>query len=142
VRLIGDEDTSFALNVVSYQFPEADEYWDANWLVIRVEVRSHEGEWSATGAVLLTGEAAKLADWLEAPIGELEFLEPDLVFEAIEGRLRVWFQLGLRPDWAERQWVGERDLYVDLTVSAEELSAAAAELRQQLSEYPPRLTRP
>jgi hypothetical protein len=71
VRLIGDEDTSFALNVVSYQFPEADDYWDANWLIIRVEVRNHEGKWSATGAVLLTGEAAKLADWLEAPIGEL-----------------------------------------------------------------------
>ena len=142
MRLIGDEDTSFALNVVSYQFPQADDYWDANWLVIRVDVRNHEGKWSRTGAVLLTGEAAKLADWLEAPNGEVEFLEPDLVFEAIEGRVRVWFQLGLRPDWAERQWVGERDLYVDLTVSAEELSAAAAELRQQLSEHPPRFTRP
>jgi hypothetical protein len=138
VRLVGDEDTSFSLTIVGYQFPEADDYWDANWLVTRVDVRNHEGKWSATGAVLLTSEADRLAEWLEAPTGELEFLEPNLVFEALEQRVRVWFELELRPDWAERRWVGERDLYVDLTVSAEERSAAAADLRRQLSTYPPR----
>jgi hypothetical protein len=140
VRLIGDEDTSFALNLLGYQFPNADEYWDANWLVIRIDVRNDEGKWSATSAALLTSEAAKLADWLEAPTGELEFLEPNLVFEAIDGRVRVWFELEFRPDWAERRWVGERDLCVDLTVSADERLSAAAELREHLNKYPPRGT--
>ena len=143
MQLVGRNDNALTLSVNGYQFPNAVDDWDANWLVIRVDVRNDEGSWSATHPCLTTRELAELADWLERPNGELRFTEPNLELEVVgrEGddvELKVWFELELRPDWAESWVAGERDLSAALTVSRQELVQAAAELRGELAAFPPR----
>jgi len=143
VQLTGRNDNSLALTILGYQFPDSDDYFDANWLVVRADVRNDDGSWSATSPCLLTSNVAELASWLEAPVGELEFMEPNLAFECLAldddtADLRVWFELEFRPEWAENRVAGQRDLSANLTVSRAELADAAAGLRRQLAAYPPR----
>ena len=143
MQLTGRNDNSVTLSIKRYQFTDADDDWDANWLVIRADVRNDEGHWTATNPCLTTREIVALADWLEDPAGQLDFTEPNLAFECVgrqndEIALRVWFELELRPDWAESRVAGERDLCAVLTVSKAELTQAADELRRELDSYPPR----
>ena len=80
--------------------------------------------------------------------GELDFTEPNLAFELVEAssqevRLRVWFELESRPDWAPKHFAGDDpDLCVDLPVSRTTLAEAAQQLRHQLYEFPPRAGMP
>src|SRR5436190_20460131 len=121
MRLGAENGNSFEFSIVGYQFPDADEMWDANWLLIRVDVRTEDAAWCKTDPCLLTADVAALADWLEDPEGELAFMEPNLAFECLErdgsdARLRVWFELESRPDWAPSRTAGERDVKVELRV--------------------------
>ncbi|HEY8719722.1 WapI family immunity protein [Pengzhenrongella sp.] len=60
------------LSVVGYEFPvasdrEAQDEYDANWLVIDGSVRTAEGRaWSWTEPSLLTSEARELTTWLRS----------------------------------------------------------------------------
>jgi hypothetical protein len=149
MRLAGANGHGLELTLLGYQFPTVkDDYWDANWLTIRISAANDQGSWNATDASLLTGEVASLAEWLDAIVEErpaareIDFTEPNLSFELIEGndriRLRAWFELELRPRWAPWEEVPQRDLCVDLDVARDDLRAAAASLRDQLGRFPPR----
>jgi hypothetical protein len=145
LQLTGRNDHSVTLTITGYEFPNAEglDEFDANWLVIRADVRNDDGNWRKSSACLLTSEVAALADWLDSPGGELDFIEPNLTFECIdrsadEARLIVWFELELRPDWANSGVAGQRDLSADLTVSRSELTQASRELRDQLAAFPSR----
>jgi hypothetical protein len=144
-------DGSFDLTLLGYQFPElAAEPYDSNWLQVRAAVRHPRGSWTATDPCLLTYEAARLAEWLDAvAVGaaadaELSFLEPCLGFELREGSggacvLRVYFQYEFRPPWA----VGLHDeaAVLDVSADADALRGAASALRAQLRAFPQRTER-
>ncbi len=149
VVLTGQNDHRLELSLLGYQFPTIDDdEWDSNWLNIRISAINDQGSWTATDASLLTGEVGRLADWLQAIAensdadAELDFIEPNLAFELVEAnglvRLRAWFELELRPRWAPADEVPARDLCVDLTLSREDLRAAAEALRAQLRQFPAR----
>ena len=149
--LKGADGSEFELGVVGYQFPqEEDEIDDANWLRIRVRASGPLGSWEATDPSLQTWEVAGLTDWLEDIADKrltrwptMEFTEPNLSFEVMENfgsraTLRVYFELELRPPWAAKGWVGQRDMWLDLQVKPEELRAAAGSLPADLARYPQR----
>lgn len=143
-------DGSFDLTILGYQFPElAAESYDSNWLRVRAAVRHPRGSWTAHDPCLLTYEAARLAEWLEAvAVGaaadaEVSFLEPSLAFalrEGSQGRLvvRAYFQFEFRPPWAV-------DLHeaavLDVPADADTLHSAASALRVQLRAFPQRTER-
>lgn len=56
----------FVLAVDSYQFPPVADLHDANWLVIRGEVRAQGRSWEFTEPGLLTWELGELAEALKA----------------------------------------------------------------------------
>jgi hypothetical protein len=152
VRLAGSDGQAVALAVSGYQFPALREAeYDSNWLVIRVDVSHPRGAWQASDAALLTYEVARLADWLEAVESgcaserEIGFTEPNLELRVVDSggrrKLRVQFDLELRPSWAPVQAAGAGDLWVEFDVSELNLRAAAADLRGQLERYPPRAPR-
>ena len=136
------------LKVLGYQFPaDSTSDYDSNWLVIQVEVAHPSGSWTASGAALLTYEASELAEWLDkCAVGreadEISFIEPCLHcsfrLEAEVSWLRVYFDLELRPRWAPVVGAGGDDLFVDLSVTPAGLRTAAADLREQLRQFPQR----
>jgi hypothetical protein len=152
MRLEAANGNSLELSIVGYEFPAIDDdEWDSNWLEIKVSASSDRGSWTTIAPCLLTTEVATLADWLEAlarqetEVREFDFIEPSVSFELVDNsdavRLRAWFELEFRPRWAPWKKVPERDLCVDLTVTRDDLRAAAESLRTQLRGFPPRAGR-
>lgn len=141
--------STYRLTVLGYQYPDAGEPYDANWLSIQVDVASPEGQWSGTDACLLTYEAVRLADWLDGlaqgkPVPRaLSFLEPVLLFRLVDVDdgtkvLRAHFGNIVHPAWREAGQ-GPNDLSVDFPASdALMLRTAAGELRQELRRFPQR----
>ena len=111
VKLVSADGASVDLRPVCYEYeqePAADSagegepVWDANWLVIRGQVRAADGrEWTFRDPCLTTWEAERLLEWLQAlGCGEvrkaLAFTEPNLGFRVDAQddervRLRVHF---------------------------------------------------
>ncbi len=153
---LSTNNSSFNLTILGYQYPDAaGEPYDANWLSIHVEAGGPEGEWTGTDPCLLTYEATRLADWLEAVANgkeappALSFLEPVLLFRLVDGAagktLRVHFGNLINPSWRrleQPQGGGQRvecpDLWLDFPVAEVDIASAARELRQQVKRYPNR----
>lgn len=148
--------STFHLTILGYQHPDAaGEPYDANWLSIHVEATGPAGAWTGTDPCLLTYEAVRLADWLEA-VAEgkeaqpaISFLEPVLLFRLIkpEGEstaqrvLRVHFGNLINPSWRmldPGQASANPDLYLDFPLDQIDPRAAARDLRQELRRYPNR----
>ena len=151
MRLISS-DSSFLLTVLGYQHPDAaGEPYDAHGLAIQINASGPGGVWTGTDPCLLTYEAARLADGLEA-VGSnreaqraISFLEPVLLFRLVQteqGRtLRVHFGNLVNPSW--RQLEGKPasaspDIWLDFPLDETDLVAAARDLRQQIRRYPSR----
>ena len=141
----------FELNIVNYEFPKAkNEKWDADWLNIKIKVKSSKGSWKATDSMLLTWEIDWLIKWLEDIFTnvekekELDFMEPSLKFVKIKETrnkafIRIYFELEARPKWAESNIAGKEDLWVDVTPSLEELTKTIKNLKKQRKKYPTRV---
>ncbi|MGE3852593.1 MAG: hypothetical protein AB7K09_12695 [Planctomycetota bacterium] len=139
----------FTLTIAGYEFPTATDHWDANWLLIRIELRLATGDrhWVRVDPSLLASEVAGLADWLDsvasgagadADVDDvIGFIEPNLGFRCPPpARTTLGVRLGAecRPPWADRGG----DYWCDFPVSAASLRASAAALREQLARTPPR----
>ena len=150
MRLPGPNGDEFELRIAAYQFPEIDyEEYDANWLVVETLATARGRRWQSHDACLLTWEVAWLADWVEAIAARntleavLDFTEPNLRFELEPGtteriRLRVYFEVECRPEWAPARAAGMNDLWVELECSPSDLRTWAATLREQRAQFPPR----
>ena len=136
------------LAIVGYESPDVEgEQYDANWLVIRIDVRDGETAWSAEDPALLTWEVERLARWLgRLARGRVDhpwcgFVEPNLEVRADplpDGRvgLRVYFELELRPPHRQGGVVGRRDVYLDFALTPDQLRAAAHQLTDDLRRFP------
>ena len=77
----------FTLWITSYQFPDATDYWDANWLNARARYEGYGARVEAQGAFLQTSDIASFAASLETLraklIGSADLvpLDPELRLE-------------------------------------------------------------
>lgn len=138
------------------------DYWDANWLLIRGEVRTSTGDaWSFHDACLTTREAVELLAWLRAASqgriaatdvptegaeGLLAFTEPNLAFSlaGIDDRdlvLRVHLShesARSRPDTgSDAPWELNADS-IPLSMTRAGLLSAADEWQADIADYPER----
>ena len=122
---------SLQLRIVNCQYPEnSTGQYDADWLRVEGIVTRPNGDWRFCDPCLLTWEALALSTWLDTwpnianTEREIGFIEPNLAFEVLEPSinpiLRVSFELESRPDWAEKRFVGDPNVWLDfpLTVPA------------------------
>lgn len=142
---------AFGLEIVRYEHPEpVCDVESNNVLLIRVDVATPGGSWSASDPCLQTWDVARLADWLEDLAGkrrtvwsEQSFIEPNLSFHVLHNAgdraiVRVYFELELRPPWSRSIWAGLTDVWLDLDVTPADLRAGADALRQALARFPQR----
>lgn len=155
MKLSDSSNAAFELRIIQYEFPNYQcgdmdiDYYDANWLMIQIEVKHPEvGNWIARGPVLLTHELTNLKEWLEDLEQEkvfqstLRFIEPNLSFEAVGAekyftKIRIYFELEFKPSWSNKLQI-TRDFWIDYTLSKLDLSLTIKSLQQQLEEFPPR----
>ncbi len=149
--LISRDSSEFELRIIGYEFPGIERQEDdANWLRIYIRVKAPRGSWEAYDSSLQTWDVESLADWIEdlaqkrlTTSDTQEFLEPDLSFRMLHNYgqrvlLRVYFELELRPVWAYKGWVGDKDFWLDLQVTPADLLAAVHELRLESTRFPGR----
>jgi len=149
------------LEPLAYQTAEANgDPYDDNWLVIDGAARSDDEQWTFREPCLLVGEARALGDWLRSVAestaatmatdvdGNLapttEHLEPNLGFgvvgfenDRVTLRVFLWLESGPASvrdsiDDSELEW------FMDLTVTRDDLRAAAADWTTQLQRFPVR----
>jgi hypothetical protein len=154
-RLTGPPDRILELHPVSYQFAQADNKWDANWLIVRMTVADGPRQWSAIEPAFLTWELARLVEWFRKLAdaepdahGNFDAIEPNLHFEAMgcgdAAHVRALFSHEFHPEW--QSWRGSgrrydlRDVGVEFEPGAAALRRFADELEQELMLFPERFT--
>ena len=92
------------------QFPDTSDYWDGNWLMIRVRMEARGAKVECAGAVLMTADIERFRDQLSAMAdtltGEatLAGLEPELsVILKIQQRGHIDGLVEITPDQLNQQ---------------------------------------
>jgi len=147
VKLQDAGGTSFELWAERYQFPNATEYWDANWLMVRGVVEHPSGSWRFFDPCLTTAELGSLARWLDSVALQVPsepvclFTEPNLRFELLaepEPAIHVTFSHESAPDWIADSEARLEGTTLRFPISANDLSQAARDLRADLEHFPVR----
>jgi hypothetical protein len=164
VRLLSRDGTSIEIRPIDHEFganPETQDGtdWDANWLVVRGDVKTAESrEWTFADPCLTTWQARKFGAWLHAVVdgsvppvadwsveaGLLHFTEPNLALSLEERteervRLRIHLSLEASPPWLQepdRPALFDYFLVIDLSI--EDLAAAAEEWDNDCKPFPVR----
>ncbi|WP_029480811.1 hypothetical protein [Deinococcus marmoris] len=129
-----------SLNVHAYQFQDATDYWDANWVIVTAEVNLHGQSWvRARGPFLMTAELARFRDelrmvydCLDAEAG-LWTIEPELKVR-IEAKATgaIVVEIELTPDHMTQ----EHHFYLELDQTY--LPLAITQLSSILNQFPVR----
>ncbi|HSH41447.1 MAG TPA: hypothetical protein VK973_04905, partial [Arenicellales bacterium] len=133
--------------VAGYEFPEIDDGdYDSNWLMVRLDVDSRVGSWTAIQPCLFTWElvelveaAGKAAKGMMDRATEVRFMEPNLAFflqplddEKVE--MAVEFDAEcLPPEWPE-----DKPCRLLGHVSRQALEDVRSGLQRDLTRYPVR----
>jgi hypothetical protein len=123
------------IHVEGREFPQADDYWDGNWVVAAVRCASSHSSVAFRGPILHLSEVVQLLEGCEAMVeGEagsatLPCSEPHLYVELEAGpRGRVRATVELRHD-------GERHVY-EFALDRDAVARIAAECRALLAAFP------
>jgi len=151
MRLVGCDGTEVGIRILGYEFPDAQDYDDANWLLVEVEGVCELGRWKTVFPCLEVRDAWFLVEWLRriatgmSVEPEIGFIEPDLRFILLpagdEGvTVRVYFELEVRPPWSPSGSAYEEDCWLNISTSREALIEASAALERELQAFPERGT--
>lgn len=138
-------ENQIALEIEGYQYPEEPQnYFEANWLMVDLSVRTPKAQWQAKAPVILASELNCFLDWLQA-VGEntaanrfFDFEEPTLYVCLTERTahavtLEFHFHLDFRCPEEEQH---ETRVAVVLTLA--ELDSWIRHLKQYAEAYPVR----
>ena len=148
MRLNDGQGATLELGVDGYQFPESDEYWDANWLVVRGQVEHPRGSWTFHDPCLTTFELEQLAVWFDGVAdGKVDpangyFTEPNLHFEYATGpdpAINVTLSYESAPPWLTQREERLDGAVVTFPVRLNDPQEAALSLRRLLSACPIRV---
>ena len=88
MKITKSDGSFFKLNIVGYEFPANEhDYWDANWLVLRIRAYSRGRTWLVKNPCLTTFEVERLISWLKNISSNTingdspDFLEPVINFQ-------------------------------------------------------------
>jgi hypothetical protein len=146
MRLEDDQGRTFELSIDAYQFPESDEYWDANWLVVCGRVTHPRGAWTFRDPCLTTFELEQLAKWFDGVAdGNVDkaigyFTEPNLHFEYVPAprpAIKLTFAYESCPPWLERDKRLEGTIVI-FPLALNDPREASRSLRTLLVQFPVR----
>ena len=133
---------SITIEFQGYEFPEENEDYDANWVVVKIAARNENASWSRISACLFTWDILRLALWLDKVIvGDSEFeyfiaMDTDLEIQYIATSAQKHaFAIVLRPGLS----ISDDDCdIVFVSVGNSELAETKKYLGDVFSTFPPR----
>jgi len=146
MKLSTESGDAFELGVLGYEQADITEgLWDSNWLVVSGTVTTGEDSWRFVHPCVTTFELAELADWLtNLATGVVEpttceFAEPNLTFSFSASPapvLRVRFAHESAPPRIKDTDARADGVVMQIPLAEVDASAAAADIRKALADYP------
>lgn len=129
------------LKIIGYEFPDATEYYDANWLNIKIKVESGKVQYEETQPCVLTWDIEDLIQGMSTllkkrkAVYHTNFMEPYLSME-FEGRdniieVRFRHQIDGDPDFSETY-----EVY--FSIPKREFKEVIRQLKEEYEKYPKR----
>jgi hypothetical protein len=75
------------------QFPNASDYWDGNWLMLRVRMEAHGAHVECAGPILMTADIERFRDQL---VAMADTLTGDATLAGLEPDLNMVLKMGQR----------------------------------------------
>lgn len=139
-----------ALRILGYEFPQATEDYDANWLNIEFTIRTPDYQWQICNPCLLTWEVLGLIAWLRKVVNykavrseRFAGLKNDFSIYYIgnlkeQHNLRVTLRYGCIPFDILQSRSIEKRLRMEFTVDGKELNRLADAAEEEIRCFPPR----
>jgi len=107
--IIKNKDIKITIEVEGYSYPFVREYWDSNWLNLKIIIFSKRDNqtYVKNDSCLLTFELVNLKDWFLAIQNvknkktDIKFTEPSLRFEFENDILDILLKYNLNPKYEE-----------------------------------------
>jgi hypothetical protein len=134
-----------SLSVQGYQFPDAIDYWDGNWLIVNGVVTHPTGTWRFNEPCLTSFELRQLAEWLDGieqgnPDKDLGyFTEPCLEFNYAstpQSVIEVLLAYECAPPWLTRHDDRMAGIRLHFPTSSNNPQVLAAGVRNLLQRFP------
>ncbi len=145
IEWTGINSEELKLSILGYEFPSIEEDYDANWLIVEVEVSNELGKWKRQSPCILTWELQWLSKWLlhvvnhEAKRREIGFLEQDInniTYLAKVQNLHC-FAILLAPRLTYDPQIHDYNLVV-VRLTDDQVNKSISVLDQFSREFPPR----
>ncbi len=147
LTFIGGNDARLELDVIGYQFQNADlDGWDSEWLIVAGTVSCEQGKWKFRDPCLTTFELQALAKWLRTAANnasaEIGFTEPNLSFAragaANAEQLTISFAQECAPPWATDHEKYGNGFSLGFPIALIDCAALADDIDKILGQFPAR----
>lgn len=137
-----NEKVSLYLEVVKYQFENANNACDRNWLIVKVKLLEVNKVYNMMDPFFKTSDLQHMKNWFQSlpnpPYKELDFIEPTLAFEFIgeyEGGFHIVIRLlqELNPLWCK-----EEEYEFSISITQEYIEEMIRSIEQQQRKFPKR----
>ncbi|KAE9651716.1 hypothetical protein EJD88_18370 [Pseudomonas sp. PB105] len=142
---LSDRGNKFSCEVKTYEFPNAKDDLDANWLIICIKAEQEvEGSWTACGPYLRTHELVSLSKWLKSLQVEMlpsriEFMEGELAFE-FSGDMKfvVMLDFNFHPRSAVYDYSSDREFPLYFSIDENTITELICSVEKAIRVFPKR----
>ncbi|MGH1429388.1 MAG: WapI family immunity protein [Arenicella sp.] len=129
----------FELSVLGYQFENAEEYYDSNWLTISIKASDGNYDWEVHDSCLLTFELKEFRDWLDAnKVGRFDFIENEISFsvDSSDELLNVILDFNFHPKGEKYSYEKDSEYILSFSFSKKQRADFIKFFDKILSSYP------
>ncbi|HDR7798266.1 PadR family transcriptional regulator [Bacillus tropicus] len=137
-----NEIVSLHLEAVKYEFNNAFDTFDRNWLIIKVKLSEGNKVFETMDPFLQTSELQHMKEWFQTlpypTYTRLDFIEPNLSFEFIGEKEEIFqiivrLSIELNPSWCK-----EEEYEFCITITQEDRKNIIRLIEEQQIEFPKR----
>ncbi|HDR7390568.1 WapI family immunity protein [Bacillus toyonensis] len=137
-----NEKVALHLEVVRYQFKDAKEECDRNWLIVKAKLSEGNKVFETMDPFLQTFDLQHMKKWFQSlpnpTYTELDFIEPNIAFELMgknEGEFQIVVRLSqeLTPSWRK-----EEEYEFSISITHEDREKIIRFIEEQQRNFPKR----
>lgn len=137
-----NEKISLHLEVVNYQYKDAKDECDRNWLRVKAKLSEENKVFETMDPFLQTYDLQYMIKWFESlpnpTYNELDFIEPNLAFEFMGGKagefnIVIRLSLELNPTWYKEEEYG-----FSIGITQEDRENIIRSIEEQQRKFPKR----
>ena len=145
--ILSDKEKFIKLSVLGYEFAHSEDEYDANWLLVEVQAKYRNRDWTLRDPCLLADELVELINWLEHlsektnGVTSIEFMENELSFEFNPESMEfiIGLDWGLHPDGEHPDYRSSKKIFMPFVVSAKQIQSIIKPLKGYAKKFPVRV---